>query len=268
VVGVLLFLLIVYGSTWALNLSLRTAAAAGSSGAAYIFLFGTVWAPTAAALVLTSILGGRTSRAQLLRRLLRAPADTRWFLAAAVVPFAAICLAVLAARALGDSAPRPGVSLWPSIIGMQMITGAVGEELGWRGFLLTNLSQRVGFTLAAILSALLWSAWHIAGAFFPGMGPQLAPLIPFLTFVAVFGVFLAFVFARTGHVLAPMLAHLSLNLTLAVAGIPLASRPFWWVLVLATATVVAAAHFTSWPANIAGAVGAGVIKSAAAQRER
>lgn len=249
--GVWLFLLIVYGSTWALNLSLRTAAAAGSSGAVYTFLFGTVWAPTAAALILTLILGGRASCGQLLRRLWRAPADARWFVAAAVVPFAVVWLGVLSARALGDLAPRPGVSLWPSIIGMQMISGAVGEELGWRGFLLTNLSRRVGFTMAAMLSALLWSAWHIAGAFFPGLGPQLAPLIPFLTFVGVFGVFLAFVFARTGQVLAPMLAHLSLNVTLAVAGIPLASRPFWWILVFATAAVVMAAYFTAWPANIA-----------------
>jgi hypothetical protein len=122
--GVLLFLLIVYGSTWWLNLSLRTAAAAGSSRAAYMSLFGTVWAPTAAALILALILGGRSSCAELLRRLFRAPRGARWFVAAAVVPFSATWLAVLAARAVGDPAPRPDVALWPFIVGMQVITGS------------------------------------------------------------------------------------------------------------------------------------------------
>ena len=40
-----LFVLITYGSTWALNLSQRTAAATGSPEAIYTFLFGTVWTP-------------------------------------------------------------------------------------------------------------------------------------------------------------------------------------------------------------------------------
>ena len=46
-----------------------------------------------------------------------------------------------------------------------------------------------------------------------------------------------------------MVAHLSLNVTLAMAGVPLASRPFGWTLVLATASFVAAARLGSWPAD-------------------
>lgn len=249
--GAYIFLLIVYGSTWALYLLFHTAAAAGSAQAVYTFLFGTVWMPTAAALVISASLGGRISFIHLLRRLFRPIHGARWFVFAAVVPFVAVSLAIGAAKGIGASAPRPGLPLWPSIIGMQLMTGAVGEELGWRGFLLPRLAGLVGFTSAAILGGVLWSGWHVAGTFFQGLGPQAAPLIPFLVFVAVFGVFLAFVFARTGHVLASMVAHLSLNATTALAGIPLASGIFWWALAVVMAVVVTTAYFSVWPANIA-----------------
>jgi membrane protease YdiL (CAAX protease family) len=248
---VFLFLLGVYGSTWALCLTLRSAAAAGSVQAVYTFFFGTVWAPTAIALLLALTFGGRRSGTDLLRRLFRAPRSAGWFAAAAVVPFVTISLAVLAARAQGHIAPRPELSSWPLIIGLQVATGATGEELGWRGFLVPRLTQRVGFTTASVLGGLLWSGWHIAGTVFPGAAVQATPLIPFLTFVALFGIFLAFLFARTGHLLAPIVAHLSLNLTLALAGVPLDSRLFWLVVVLATATVVGVVALRAWPADLA-----------------
>jgi len=250
VTGAYLFLLIVYASTWALYLSFHAAAATGSAQAVYAFLFGTVWTPSVAALILSAS-EGRTSCIELLGRLFRRTHGLEWFVIAAVLPCVAVWLATGAAKLVGDSAPRPGLPLWPSIVGMQLITGAVGEELGWRGFLLPRLSRRFGFTSAAILGGVLWSGWHIAGTLFQGLGPQAAPLIPFLAFVAVFGVFLAFVFARTGHVLASMVAHLSLNVTTALAGIPLASGTFWWALLLGFAVAVTATYFTAWPANTA-----------------
>jgi membrane protease YdiL (CAAX protease family) len=194
-----LFVVLVYGSTWGLKVSLQSAAAAGSSRAAYVFLFGTVWAPTAAALFVAWLADGRRGCAELLRRVFSAPRGAGWFILAAVTPAAAAGLAVALARFFGESAPRPSLSLWPSIIGLQVVTGATGEELGWRGFLVPLLAHHMTFARAAILSALLWSGWHVAGTLFPGMGPATAPLLPFLSLVAMFGVFLAIVFARTGQ---------------------------------------------------------------------
>ena len=248
---VILFLVGVYGSTWALCLTLRSAAASGSVGAIYAFFFGTVWAPTALALLLAFTFGGRESFANLLQRLFRRPGSAGWFAVAAAVPFVTISIAILAARAQGQVAPRPDVSSWPLIVGLQVATGATGEELGWRGFLIPRLTERLGFTTASVIGGLLWSGWHLAGTVFPGAAVQATPLIPFLMFVALFGIFLAFVFARTGHVLAPILAHLSFNVTLALVGAPFASRLFWWVVVLATATAVGVAALSAWPANIA-----------------
>jgi membrane protease YdiL (CAAX protease family) len=40
------------------------------------------------------------------------------------------------------------------------LASALGEEIGWRGFLVPELSKNVGFTATALLSGVVWSCWH------------------------------------------------------------------------------------------------------------
>jgi uncharacterized protein len=37
---------------------------------------------------------------------------------------------------------------------------ALGEEIGWRGFLVPQLSKMMGFTSTALISGIIWSLWH------------------------------------------------------------------------------------------------------------
>lgn len=37
---------------------------------------------------------------------------------------------------------------------------ALGEEIGWRGFLLPRLVQQFGFTIGCLVSGCIWAAWH------------------------------------------------------------------------------------------------------------
>jgi uncharacterized protein len=44
-----------------------------------------------------------------------------------------------------------------------VITGSatvLGEEIGWRGFLVPELAKRHGFTATAAISGLIWAIWH------------------------------------------------------------------------------------------------------------
>jgi uncharacterized protein len=43
----------------------------------------------------------------------------------------------------------------------QATLSATGEELGWRGFLVPALSQRMSFARTAFISGAIWSAWHV-----------------------------------------------------------------------------------------------------------
>jgi uncharacterized protein len=36
----------------------------------------------------------------------------------------------------------------------------LGEEIGWRGFLVPELAKRHGFAVTAIISGLVWAVWH------------------------------------------------------------------------------------------------------------
>lgn len=42
-------------------------------------------------------------------------------------------------------------------------TWALGEELGWRGFLFPQLHQRFGFHGACLISGAIWAVWHFPG---------------------------------------------------------------------------------------------------------
>ena len=124
------------------------------------------------------------------------------------------------------------------MIGVQVITGAVGEELGWRGYLLPRLRLHLGALGAAWTMAVLWSLWHLPAFFTPGMPHRTMPMIWALLTVLFFGVFLAYVFFRGGEsIWAPLLAHLSFNIMSGLGGAQLSSVVFWRTLAGALAAV-------------------------------
>ena len=43
------------------------------------------------------------------------------------------------------------------------VANALGEEIGWRGFLLPRLVGQFGFTLGCVVSGVIWAAWHYPG---------------------------------------------------------------------------------------------------------
>jgi uncharacterized protein len=191
-----------------------------------------VWTPTAIALLFVGIADGAAGvRAELKARLSYRRGSGRWLIVAGVVPILAMLIAVFSARGAGDSAAFISANGIPSMIALQVITGAVGEEFGWRGFLLTRLSKQVGQMRAAWVMAMLWSLWHVPAWFDPALPHHTMPMIPTLSFIVFFGVFLAFVFNRAGEsVLATIAAHLSLNIMTGFGGVQLSSTVFWGAL--------------------------------------
>jgi membrane protease YdiL (CAAX protease family) len=247
-----LFLVSVFGVTWTLLLVLRAVELQGELWAVLAWILPTVWSPTIIALVLTrSMEGPGAVRKEIRMRLSYRRGSGRWLLLAGIAPPLATVIAVFTARAAGDPSPFIPPAAIPAMFVVQLVTGAVGEELGWRGFLLPRLGKRFGEITAAWVMATLWSLWHVAAFFVPGMPHQIMPPLSSLLFVALFGIFLAFVFNRAGEsVLATILAHLSLNIASGFGGVQLSSIVFWRTLVAifgALAVLIALASRTRPP---------------------
>ncbi|MGB9673158.1 MAG: lysostaphin resistance A-like protein [Anaerolineales bacterium] len=96
---------------------------------------------------------------------------------------------------------------------------AIGEELGWRGFLLPQLLP-LGQGKAILLSGAIWGIWHapaiIQGHNYPNH-PYLGVFL-MIIFCILMGTLLSWLYLRTQSPWAPALAHGTLN---AVAGLPL-----------------------------------------------
>ena len=92
---------------------------------------------------------------------------------------------------------------------------ALGEELGWRGFLVPRLAKVTSYPRVALISGAIWSLWHypiILFADYRGAGPLWYSIVCFT--VMVLGISFPFAWMRlkTGSVWTGMLLHASHNL--------------------------------------------------------
>ena len=104
----------------------------------------------------------------------------------------------------------------------------LGEEWGWRGYLLPKVAQRMGFLPAVLLTGLIWGLWHapiiVAGHNY-GMqypGYPWAGIAAMCAFCIVVGVLLSYITLKARSCWPAVLAHGAINGTAAVGMIFLA----------------------------------------------
>jgi membrane protease YdiL (CAAX protease family) len=116
------------------------------------------------------------------------------------------------------------LSLLPilTIAMLQTALPVAGEEIGWRGFMLTRLID-AGVPYPLLASGLIWALWHLplilAGVYAAGTSPLLASLL-FLIGTTSAGHVLAILRLRTGSIWPAILLHSTWN--------PIIQGPFDW----------------------------------------
>jgi hypothetical protein len=124
------------------------------------------YAPALAAMVTALALSGREGLAALWKRVAKwrvAP----WLYALALLgPLGASLVALLVARLSGIDAPfAPGAIPIPKLVIVfvffAIVDGPLGEEIGWRGFLLPKLLERRGPLAASLVVGVVWYLWHL-----------------------------------------------------------------------------------------------------------
>ena len=164
--GVLPFILLTFALSWSVWIAGWLALGRPAKLETFLLVIAIGSAgPTLAAILLTLI--SKDSFGDLLRPLVRLRAGWRAYaLALLVLPITA----VLVTLALGYKAPEGEtaiglVTLFPAailngIFAVLMGAGPLGEELGWRGYLLPRLLSR-GQVVASVIVGVVWTLWHL-----------------------------------------------------------------------------------------------------------
>ena len=204
--------------------------------------------PFVAALIITGAGDGWPAVKALLARIVKGKVGVRWYAMAFGLPVALVGASFAVNTLFGAPLPTSAQwATWPDSIEkfvFILLFIALGEEPGWRGFLLPRLQNRHGSVVASLILGGIWALWHL-----PLLGTEIKPelVLPFL--ISVFAA--AMVITRLyngsgGSVLLPMLMHATVNTVASgfafqfVTGADLLR--LWWIYTvvwLVTAAIVA-----------------------------
>ena len=118
----------------------------------------------------------------------------------------------------GDWPTFGTTSLVVMMVGVLLSTPVqAGEEIGWRGFMLQRLAERMSFAWASLLVGVIWAAWHLPMFFMQG-GNMVGLSFPvFVLMITALSVSLAWLYSRTsGSLLLTMIMHAAINNTAAI----------------------------------------------------
>jgi len=243
------FLLVLAFSSVFYFLILRAHSLGGGGG---LFVFGIMWCPALAGMA-TLKLSGRDLR-DLGWKWPQSPyAVQSWFIP---LLYAAIAYSIVWVARLGGFpnhefmdalAQRMGLRVSPvtSTAAYVLLAGsfglakglasALGEEIGWRGFLVPELSKNVSFTGTALISGAIWACWHypllIWGDYNSGT-PTWYGLSCFTVMVISISVVFAWMRLKSGSLWTGALLHASHNLYIQAIFTPLTrdtGKTAWYI---------------------------------------
>ncbi len=91
------------------------------------------------------------------------------------------------------------------------LLSALGEEIGWRGLFVPELAKTTSFTKTALISGIVWAAWHMPGIFLADLNDTGIPNLYAAAMFAILIIALSFPFAwltlKSGSLWPAVLLH-------------------------------------------------------------
>src|ERR671921_1534336 len=210
------FFVLTYALTWAIEspFVFLTDSVTATQGLVLIILASNV--PSAVAIILTAVVLGRGALRKLLGRLLIWRVNPIWYLVVFLGPVALVGGVVGLNALMGGPALSLGMTLVGATIffAFSVVPGsALGEEIGWRGYVLPRLQSRMSALSASLLIAPIWGLWHLP-LWLTG-DPVKTPTFYVAFFASAFAlsIILTWVYNSTGgSLLMVVLAHATFNL--------------------------------------------------------
>jgi membrane protease YdiL (CAAX protease family) len=177
----------------------------------YLGRFFVVIGPTCGALAAVAATEGRIGWGQFLRDRLRLRNQAMWI--AVAMPLIMLLGALAAYATIGSplGSLRDAIAQsWPLLLAhivLQILVIGLGEEIGWRGWLLPSLAERHGLARATVITGAIWYFWH-----FPVLLGGASVALWFAVAVAGISTLLSLLWLRSGGSVVPAaIAHGSVN---------------------------------------------------------
>jgi membrane protease YdiL (CAAX protease family) len=243
--AIVLFVVLAFAWSWGIGFA-AVQAKASSPALNVALMISAGFGPSLAGLVVVAIFGHPVGLLGWARRCLNWRVGWRWFLLAFLAPPAVMVCALALHIALGAAFPElHATTQIPFVIAnfglVLLIGGPLGEEFGWRGYLMSALTVRTNWRIASLVVGIVWGFWHLPLFFITGTAQAHMPIAVFLLNILGGSVLFGWLFQRTQQSVLPALVlHTSLNASAGILAIvPTAATAQPYMLVTALLILIA-----------------------------
>ena len=244
--GIVLFVVLSFAWSWGFGfVASQISTDTPKLGVALMIVAGFGPSLAGVALVATSI--GRSGLRRWIGRCFNWRVGWGWYVLAFLVSPVVMVFALALSVLLGEALPAfPAASQIPLVIAnfglVLVIGGPLGEEFGWRGYLMPTLTARMNWRASSLGVGVVWGLWHLPLFFIEGTTQAYMPIAIFLINIIAGSVLFGWLFERTGgSVLPALMLHTSLNGFAGILGIvPTAATVLPYMLVTGLLVLIAA----------------------------
>ncbi|MEH6535952.1 MAG: type II CAAX endopeptidase family protein [Psychroserpens sp.] len=195
-----------------------------------MFFFVGVYGPTISGIVTTLIFDGFSGTLNLLKKLIIWKVPIKHYLYIILLPLVFVIIGIglysLLIGEIGDFDKTAFISI-PTILWAGLYAGPLGEELGWRGFLLPELQKIFSNLKSAVIIGIIWFVWHIPlfwapfGTLVSGEKITLIPVLTYFFMLVCLSIIITWLVVKSKKsVLIAILFHLSINAGIALLFFP------------------------------------------------